>query len=89
MRAVQGYEPCGVTPEVCFEIFDQFFTTKTSAGVLGLAAVHGIIRSHGGNIDVVSSSGVGRHPRAFIPLCGSCCEATTRYELGGPKENII
>jgi PAS domain S-box-containing protein len=48
---------CGIAPEIRARIFDQFFSTKSSGRGLGLAAVHGIVRSHGGAIDVTSTPG--------------------------------
>jgi hypothetical protein len=45
----------GMYPEVRSKIFDPFFTTKGKAGLgLGLAVSFGIIRRHGGNIEVES-----------------------------------
>ncbi|HET9712734.1 MAG TPA: ATP-binding protein, partial [Pyrinomonadaceae bacterium] len=45
----------GMYPEVRSRIFDPFFTTKGKAGLgLGLAVSFGIIRRHGGNIEVES-----------------------------------
>ena len=46
----------GMYPEVKSRVFDPFFTTKGTAGLgLGLAVSFGIIRRHGGNIDVESN----------------------------------
>lgn len=59
----------GMYPEVRSKIFDPFFTTKGKAGLgLGLAVSFGIIRRHGGNIDVESRYGKGTVFRITLPL---------------------
>jgi len=59
----------GISPEVMDRIFDPFFTTKDrSEGTgMGLAVVHGIIKSYGGEITVESESGKGTTFNVFIP----------------------
>lgn len=51
----------GVPPEAIEHVFEPFYTTKAGRGGtgLGLAIVYGIIRSHGGDIEVTSTVNVG------------------------------
>jgi CheY-like chemotaxis protein len=56
-------------PEVRSRVFDPFFTTKGKAGLgLGLAVSFGIIRRHGGNIEVESTYGQGSEFRITLPV---------------------
>lgn len=58
---------CGMEQESLQRIFEPFFSTKFTGRGLGLASVHGIVRSHQGAIQVESSKGRGSAFRIFFP----------------------
>jgi signal transduction histidine kinase len=57
----------GIDEETRKHLFEPFYTTKEKGAGLGLAVVYGIVRSHGGRIEVESSPGRGTTMRIFLP----------------------
>jgi len=66
----------GMTPEVQARIFDPFFSTKRAGRGLGLAAVQGVIRSHGGTINVESAPGQWSRFEILLPCFDQAAQKT-------------
>jgi signal transduction histidine kinase len=63
----------GIPPEIRPRIFEPFFTTKSvgEGTGLGLSVAYGIVREHGGWIDVQSAAREGSRFFVYLPLRGS------------------
>jgi two-component system cell cycle sensor histidine kinase/response regulator CckA len=59
----------GIAPEILDRIFEPFFTTKpiNQGTGLDLSTSLGIIKSHGGFLEVVSQIGQGTEVKLYLP----------------------
>ncbi len=71
----------GMDAETQAHVFEPFFTTKdVGKGTgMGLAAVYGTVKNHGGSVNVYSEPGRGTSFRVYLPL-----EEDAARELGPP-----
>jgi signal transduction histidine kinase len=69
IRLAVADEGPGIAPHILPHIFEPFFTTNSQAGGsgLGLSAVHGIVSSLSGGINVTSAPGQGTTFELFLP----------------------
>ena len=58
----------GMTSEVLARAFEPFYTTKATGRGLGLAAVLGILGTHGGGLRVRSVPGQGSSFKVYLPV---------------------
>ncbi|MDJ0799258.1 MAG: PAS domain S-box protein [Calothrix sp. MO_167.B12] len=84
----------GIPREIIDRIYDPFFTTKeVSKGTgLGLSVVSGIIKDHGGFIDVSSKVGEGSQFKVYLPSTSALSAEVTdddKSVLTGQGELIL
>lgn len=78
----------GISEPVLERIFDPFFTTKpVGEGTgLGMSVVHGIIKEHGGWVDVRSKVGEGTVVSIWLPKRS---EATADQQVEAPMDSSV
>lgn len=75
---------CGMAPDVLEHIFDPYFTTREvgKGSGMGLAVVHGIVQSLGGDIEVESEPGQGTAFDIYIPATEKPVRSTLPADKG-------
>ena len=84
----------GIDPAIIHRIFDPYFSTKEKGkGTgLGLAVVHGIVKSHRGAIQVLSRLGEGATFDVYFPMVQAAAaadEAAPEEAVVGGRERIL
>ena len=83
----------GMSPEVVERMFDPFFTTKPigEGSEMGLAVVHGIVKTHGGSIFVESAPGIGTKIEVYLPTIRTAIwdVFSTQDPIPSGKESIL
>jgi PAS domain S-box-containing protein len=76
----------GMSPELMDRAFEPFFTTKENGlgSGLGLSTALGIVRSHGGFINVTSAVGKGSQFRVYLPATESKAEGLLEEKEESP-----
>ncbi len=68
----------GMSEEVMKKIFDPFFTTRRPYGTgLGMSVTYGIMKRHGGKIEVESEIGKGTTFTLHVPICKEVVQRVT------------
>jgi two-component system, cell cycle sensor histidine kinase and response regulator CckA len=77
----------GIDAATLQRVFEPFFTTKpTGQGTgLGLAVVHGVMRSHQGTVSVKSTPGVGSVFTLYFPAAEAAAAPELLPELPAPR----
>ncbi|MBN1478193.1 PAS domain S-box protein [Candidatus Sumerlaeota bacterium] len=81
----------GMSRETQARLFEPFFSTKFQGRGLGMAAVHGIVTNHGGQIEIESELGKGSRLRVLLPARLPEAQATREPDQSpaGKGETIL
>lgn len=79
----------GMTAEATMKIFEPYFSTKAAGRGLGLAAVHGIVRSHHGGIHVTTVPHGGTTVRLLFPKRRATAEQTQGGQTASAPNGAI
>jgi PAS domain S-box-containing protein len=72
----------GMSDETYARLFEPFFTTKFTGRGLGLSAVQGIVRGHGGGIIVRTALGKGSTVKVLLPCTTELAASVAPREPG-------
>lgn len=76
----------GIPKDILQRVFEPFFSTKepSQGSGMGLAMVYGIVKNHGGNIEVSSDQGQGATFKIYLPIVEESGAAALASERGEP-----
>ena len=80
---------CGMDSGTQVRMFEPFFSTKFAGRGLGLPAVLGIVRAHGGTLNIYSEPGRGTRVRVLLPLEADAGPRTRRPETVERDRGIV
>jgi CheY-like chemotaxis protein len=81
----------GMTRDTQSRMFEPFFSTKETNVGLGLTSVYGIVKQHGGHVDVTSQPGHGTTVRVYLPALTGVVTAThpAEYSVAAKGQETI
>jgi signal transduction histidine kinase len=81
----------GMTRDTQSRMFEPFFSTKETNVGLGLTSVYGIVKQHGGRVDVTSQPGQGTTVRIYLPALTGVVTAThpAEYSVAAKGQETV
>jgi signal transduction histidine kinase len=81
----------GMTRDTQSRMFEPLFSTKETNVGLGLTAVYGVVKQHGGQVEVLSQPGHGTTVRICLPAVGGVVTAThpAEYSIAAKGQETI